>query len=154
MDLSFSFFLHFFNGFVFLFFSDFQKLVFFSFVFLVLFPFFVVYFSLFWAFSKKCIFNWFIFPFSRKSLFFLVFCFQDLKKTILFFGLFLGFSEIHLFSFFRVFCCVFFFLRFHDRSLGMFFLFVGVFFWWFFLFFFYEVYLIRLKGRTVLRSAN
>ena len=146
--------MHFFNGFVFLFFSDFQKLVFFSFVFLVLFPFFVVYFSLFWAFSKKCIFNWFIFPFSRKSLFFLVFCFQDLKKTILFFGLFLGFSEIHLFSFFRVFCCVFFFFDLMIVLWVCFFFLLVCFFGGFFYFFFYEVYLIRLKGRTVLRSAN
>ena len=105
--LPFSFFFCFFNCFVF--FQIFKKLASF---FLRFFRFYFLFYCVFLSFLEflKIVFliEFCFCSFSRNSLVFLVFCFQDLKKTILFFGLFVGFSELHLFRFFRFFCCVFY----------------------------------------------
>ena len=74
----------------------------------------MVYFSLFWAFSKIGIFNFgLFFSFYINWHFVVVFYFQDLKIAIFNFGGFFCFSRIHLF-YSKIFWVLF--LRFLDSS--------------------------------------
>ena len=133
LEWTYLFFFHFFNGFVFFIFFRFSKTSFFFPSFFWYFFLFLWCISLFFGHFQKSVFSIGLFSRFPETLFFFLFFVCRIWKKPYYFLAFFWVSQ--KFTFLACFLLRFIFLRFDDRSLGMFFIFVGVFFWWFFLIF-------------------